>query len=135
MFIIFSKMTDTFVELGKYANCFTMPICESATEVASCSNMGDLYPPFVDNSSCAVGHGKPVDTPPFGPLCYNTTKCEIGLGETHQEVLDGMFEEQEDFMDVMLGFSLYYIYFGIGTWICAWVQTTFLMAQLGTKIA
>ena len=36
---------------------------------------------------------------------------------------------QSDFTDTMLDYTLFYVYFGIGTWICAWIQTTFLMAQ------
>ena len=39
-----------------------------------------------------------------------------------------------DFTDTMLEYTLFYVYFGIGTWICAWVQTTFLMAQSQNQV-
>lgn len=64
-------------------------------------------------------------------FCYDTTACQAVFDETHENITEAL---TTDIMDQMLGFTLYYVYLGIGTWILAWIQTTFLMMQANDQV-
>ena len=156
MFIVFGGMTDDFVELGQYSNCFILPNITTETPadppVPADWNLNSVY--FANPPSNPVGceDGQNPAAPPYAwnasfPelaetveyennwLCFNTTSCENLLGQNHSEILENMAESSSTgFTDHMLKYTLFYIYFGIGTWACAWIQTTFLMAQCSNQI-
>ena len=64
-------------------------------------------------------------------FCYDTSTCQEVFNETHTQVVEAL---TTDIMDQMLGFTLYYVYLGIGTWVLAWIQTTFLMMQANDQV-
>ena len=64
-------------------------------------------------------------------FCYDTSTCQAVFNETHEKVVEAL---TTDIMDQMLGFTLYYVYLGIGTWVLAWIQTTFLMMQANDQV-
>ena len=132
MFIVFGSMTDTFVDLGKYANCFKFPVLN---DNGTWTPNNVYYPPCIPGQGPALPNLLPGFNSTGEPLiCYDTAACEILVDENHTEVLQGIFGDADDFMDTMFGYTLFYIYFGLGTWICAWIQTTFLMAQASNQI-
>ena len=156
MFIVFGGMTDDFVELGQYSNCFMLPNITTETPsdppVPEDWNLNSVYfaTPPEDLMGCEGDQSPGAPYPAWNAsfpelgrteefkghvLCFNTTSCEILLGQNHSEILENMADASSTgFTDHMLKYTLFYIYFGIGTWACAWIQTTFLMAQCSNQI-
>ena len=92
MFIVFGDMTDSFVNLGKYGNCFKLPTKDPL-------NFNDVYyadvseyPPLGCENNIPINNTLLPDPESHPLMCFNTTKCEKDLNETSLEVMQGLKE-------------------------------------------